>query len=254
MNWPSRFRRIQHATVDSTSERAFESLARGAARDGDVHVAEQQTAGRGRLGRRWESRAGEGLYLSLVALPPAPLPAPAITIAAGLAVLDAVRALGVRTARLRWPNDVMAGPAKLAGILVETRGLDPAAPHYVIGIGLNVRQATFSDELRAERPVTSLALEGADCELETALATLLAALDVRLDQLLAGDTALVQDYREAAGLNDEAVRVTTASGTVEGRIALLTFDTGLELVAADGTRYRRPLEFIRGIEAVETAR
>src|SRR5262245_62468054 len=103
--------------VGSTNERALASVADGSARHGDVHVAEGQTAGRGRLGRSWASASGEGLYLSLVLLTErAPSPA-ALTMGAGLAVLEGVRSLGVRGAQLKWPNDVLASGAKLAGIL-----------------------------------------------------------------------------------------------------------------------------------------
>src|SRR5262245_39626500 len=96
---------FRHEVVDSTNERALAAVEAGEAQDGDVHVAREQTRGRGRLGRVWESPAGQGLYLSYVHLPepPAP-PAPALTQAAGLALLDLVRSLGVAGARLDWPN------------------------------------------------------------------------------------------------------------------------------------------------------
>ncbi|HVS19810.1 MAG TPA: biotin--[acetyl-CoA-carboxylase] ligase, partial [Planctomycetota bacterium] len=117
---------LHHEIVDSTNERAFAALAAGTALHGDVHVARGQTAGRGRRGARWVSSAGEGLFASLVLLPapPAP-PAPAITMFAGLALLDALHELGLVRARLKWPNDVVVGDAKLGGCLVESRGFQP---------------------------------------------------------------------------------------------------------------------------------
>ncbi|NOT31225.1 MAG: biotin--[acetyl-CoA-carboxylase] ligase, partial [Planctomycetes bacterium] len=180
-------RLFQHGIVDSTNERALAAIASGEARDGDVHVAEGQSAGRGRLGRSWSSPAGEGLYLSLLLLPrAAPNPA-ALTMAAGLGVLEGVRALGAEAARLKWPNDVLASDergtdAKLAGILVETRGLDPLRPHAVVGVGLNVLQRAFPAELVRERAVTSLALLGLAVTRAAALEGLLAARWPRLAQ------------------------------------------------------------------------
>ena len=114
-------RRYAHGVTDSTNERALAEMAEGTARDGDWHVADEQTAGRGRLGRKWHSPAGQGLYLSLVHCPSEPLPAAAASMAAGLALLDTLNTLGVIEAKLRWPNDVMVQGAKLAGIDVALR-------------------------------------------------------------------------------------------------------------------------------------
>src|SRR3954462_7216769 len=84
------FRTIRHGVVDSTSERAFTAVAEGSAKHGDVHVAVAQTAGRGRQGGRGHSGGGDGLYASIVLLPEVELSAAGATIAAGLAVHDAV--------------------------------------------------------------------------------------------------------------------------------------------------------------------
>ena len=248
---PIEFRSIRHDVVDSTSERAFAALAAGEACDGDVHVAVAQTAGRGRRGARWESVAGEGLYASVVLLPPPPAPpAPAVTMMAGLAVLDAVRALGLEGARLKWPNDVLVGDAKLAGILVETRGLDPAAPHFVVGIGVNVRQRAFPPELTRERKVTSLAL----CDVRTGpdelLARLLQALPQRWRVARERPDALAVDYLDAAGLADRRVRVSLPEGPVVGRLVGLEPGRGLTLESAEGARRLVPIEHVRALEAL----
>jgi BirA family biotin operon repressor/biotin-[acetyl-CoA-carboxylase] ligase len=238
---------LRHAVVDSTSERAFAALAERTARDGDVHVAREQTAGRGRLGRRWESAAGEGLYASFVLLPPPPPPpAPLVTMAAGLAVLDAVRALGLARARLDWPNDVVVDDAKLAGILVETRGLDPAAPHYVVGVGLNVLQRAFAGELERERAVTSLARAGVETTVDAALGALCEALPRRMAAARADRAALERDYLAATGLCDACVEVEIAAGTERGTLVSLSLAEGLVVSGEAGPR-RIPLEHVRGI-------
>ena len=241
-----RLRLIRHGEIDSTSERAFSAIAEGSARHGDVHVATAQTRGRGRLGRRWSSPAGEGVYLSLVLLPPPPPPRPAaLTIAAGLAAFDAARALGVRDARLDWPNDLVAGAAKLAGVLVETRGLDPRAPHYVVGVGLNVRQRTFPVELVAEREVASLATLGIDATVEEALAALLEALPRRLDRIDADADDLAAEFLHATGLLGARVRVLVGDTEHVGVLDGLSIADGLSL---HGTA-RFPLEIVRAVSA-----
>ncbi len=246
-----------HGIVDSTSERAFATLAAGTARHGDVHVAEGQSAGRGRLGRRWESPAGEGLYLSMVLLPgPQPHPAAptspalqpaALTMGAGLAVLEAVRALGARAARLKWPNDVLVGGAKLAGILVESRGLDPLRPHAVVGIGLNVRQTGFSRELVAERPVVSLVMLGLDVSRERALAVLLERLEPRLDEACRAPESIVREYAGAVELLGRTVRVRRGRDEARGRLVALSLG-GLELETDQGRHERVPLEHALEVE------
>jgi BirA family biotin operon repressor/biotin-[acetyl-CoA-carboxylase] ligase len=242
---------IRHDLVDSTNERAFAAIAAGEARDGDVHVARGQFAGRGRRGARWESAPDEGLYASFVMLPPASAPpAPAVTVMAGLAVLDALRRLGLGGARLKWPNDVLAREAKLAGILVETRGLDPAAPHFVVGIGVNVAQRAFPAELERERAVTSLAREGVDASVEAALDALTGALPVRWTQALEQPERLARDYLVAAGLERRAVRAALAGGVVEGRVSGLDLVGGLTLDLADGSRRTLALEHVRALDAL----
>ena len=244
------FRTIRHGTIDSTNERAFEALAAGDARHGDVHIASGQTAGRGRRGRNWHSARGEGLFLSVVLKPARALPGPVLTVAAGLAVHDAVQDLGVREVELDWPNDVVAhtpsGPAKLAGILVETRGVEPEAPHYVLGVGLNVAQTAFPAELTAERAVTSLTLLGASATTADSEAAFLPRLASRLEAAERAPESLATDYLRAARLDEREVRVELAGETVEGRVRGLSFESGLRLAAGTDERVIA-LEHVRSL-------
>lgn len=232
--------------IDSTSERAFAALAAGTARHGDVHVASGQTAGRGRLGRRWHSSTDEGLYLSLVLVPPPPAwDGPIVTIAAGLAVLDAVRALGAADVRLKWPNDVVWGDAKLAGVLVETRGLDPAHPHYVVGIGLNVRQLEFAPELVRERAVTSLRALGLDVSLDEARERVIDHLAGRVEEIPRERARLARDYLAATQLLDRRVVVRTAGEEHRGVLTGLSLDQAMLSLRADRGPLELPLGFVR---------
>lgn len=147
---PRTVRRV--GTVGSTQEAAF-ALAADGAGDGTAVVAEAQTAGRGRRGRRWHAEPGAGLLLSIVARTPlAPSVRPLLSYAAAVAVVETLRRVAGLEARVKWPNDVLIGGRKVAGILLEARdGV------VVIGIGLNVRQERFPPDLTGR--ATSVALE-----------------------------------------------------------------------------------------------
>lgn len=247
---------IRHEVVDSTNERAFEAIASGAARHGEVHLAEGQNAGRGRRGHTWVSPAGEGLYLSLVLLPEAqPNPA-ALTMGAGLAVLEAVQELGAFNAQLKWPNDVVVPiaktgkGAKLAGILVEARGLDPKRPHAVVGIGVNVRQETFPAELESERPVTSLYRLGLDRTLEEVRAALFQRLSERMPEACNRPDGVVESYVAACNLLGSRVLVLQGRNPKPGRLVGLDLG-GIELEGADGVTRYIVLEHVQALESLD---
>lgn len=143
-----------YVSLDSTQLEALRLAAHGAPHR-TVVLAQEQTAGMGRLGRQWHSAPGEGLYLSCIlrlALPAGQLPA--FTVALGLAVKKAIEQVTELACDLRWPNDVLIGERKVCGIL--TQFADEAV---VAGIGINVSHTEFPAELAAT--ATSLRLEGA---------------------------------------------------------------------------------------------
>lgn len=136
-------------TLDSTNILAKE-LARQGAASGTLVVAEEQTAGRGRRGRSWSSSKGQGIWVSL--LLQSSLPAdrlPWLTLLAGIAVVEAVQAAGLRDAWLKWPNDVWVERRKLCGILTEVAGQRQGATAVIIGIGVNIHQESFPAEIAA---------------------------------------------------------------------------------------------------------
>lgn len=123
--------------IDSTNA---ELLRRPATGGVQVLIAERQTAGRGRRGRSWKSPLAAHLYLSLQRRFDGGVAALAgLSIAVGVAAAEALRALGFATVGLKWPNDLVAGDAKLGGILIEFGGEDAGVVRAVIGIGINVR-------------------------------------------------------------------------------------------------------------------
>ena len=132
--WPV----IIHETIDSTNAQALRCIAEGMAAPFLV-LAERQSAGRGRRGRQWISPFGENLYYSLVLrIEGGMRQLEGLSLVVGLAVMRTLEALGVSGAGLKWPNDVLVGHQKIAGILLELVG-DPAdVCHVVLGIGINV--------------------------------------------------------------------------------------------------------------------
>ncbi len=137
--------KIQVETLDACGSTNSELLHAPRAAGARLLVAEEQVAGRGRRGRRWISALGDGLALSLRRdFASAPRDLAALSLAAGVATARALRAFGVRELRLKWPNDLLIGGAKLGGILVETRaavGTAPASIAAVVGVGVNLRAA-----------------------------------------------------------------------------------------------------------------
>jgi BirA family biotin operon repressor/biotin-[acetyl-CoA-carboxylase] ligase len=134
------------------------AAARDGAPHGSVYFADEQTAGRGRGDHRWDSNAGQGLYVSVLlrlGLPASRLPL--LPLAAGLAAVDAIGAASGLRADLRWPNDLLIGDRKTGGILVESKTDGDRLAFAVVGIGINVHQDDFVPGLAT--PATSLDLE-----------------------------------------------------------------------------------------------
>ncbi|MEZ5977264.1 MAG: biotin--[acetyl-CoA-carboxylase] ligase [Planctomycetota bacterium] len=255
---PAPFRTIRHDAIDSTSSEALRRVRDGSARHGDVHVARTQSSGHGRQGRRWLSPPGEGLYATAVwfADGAAPPSGAAVTMAAGLAVRDALVALGTRGVALDWPNDAEVDGAKIAGILVESVPRDGGVA-LAVGVGINVRQRDFDEELARERPVTSLALVGVDATVDDALRELLRALAPRLAQAVAGPRdALAHDFGLATGLlgREVVARFARRDGPeeVRGRLLAIDFERGVAVETPRGVA-SCALEHVRSLDPADGA-
>jgi BirA family biotin operon repressor/biotin-[acetyl-CoA-carboxylase] ligase len=135
-------------SIHSTNTHAMQQAEAGAP-DGTVYFADEQTAGRGRGAHEWSSPPGSGLYVSVLLRPRIP-PADVLwlSLAAGLAVRDAVLQVTSLACDLRWPNDLLLGKRKFCGILTELNAEVTRIRHLVVGIGINVHQQQFPPELR----------------------------------------------------------------------------------------------------------
>jgi len=222
------------AETGSTNDDAMDAAKRGAPH-GALFVADAQTRGRGRRGARWTSPSGENLLFSLLVRPDlAPERAGTLTLAVGLAVRAVAAARVSGAVRVKWPNDVLVGDAKLAGILLESQIEVGKVSALVIGVGLNVGMRALPAELRGI--ATSLALEGdPDARREDVLVELLAALERRLElHAQAGLAPVLAELRDADGLLGRKVKVDAVEGTAAG-IA----DDGALVVRTSGGELRR---------------
>src|ERR1700722_19513298 len=183
--------RLHHfPTTESTNTLLLDAAANGAP-EGTVYLADAQTQGRGRGGHTWHSSPGDGLYLSVLAMPRLPLrEALWISLATGLAVQSAIKTVTGLDVDIRWPNDLLppqpAGPGKkIGGILVEAAvhpGEDALLRYAVIGIGININDESFPPGLA---PIaTSLRIATGEPQSRNALMiAILRALDLELTQL-----------------------------------------------------------------------
>jgi len=230
------------------------ALARGGGAEGIVLVADHQTAGRGRLDRRWEAPPGASLLVSVLLRPPAAV-AETVAMTTALAMAEGVEdACGVR-ALLKWPNDLVVEvdgrTRKLAGVLAEADwparsqaagGWSPPPPGerltVVVGLGLNVNWPDELPEELADILTACNHLAGGPVDREAVLAAFLARLGDRYGALVAGGdpAALVADWRARSATLGRRVRVDLGHEDIEGTAVDFTHEGRLVVDTADGPR------------------
>ena len=132
-------------TIDSTNTYAKKIASKEI--DGTVVISEEQTLGRGRLGRVWNSKAYEGIWMSIILKPNIlPYKTPFLTIIAGASIANALNNLGVNVG-IKWPNDIILNGKKLCGILTELSAEIERVNYIVLGIGMNVKNLSFPSDL-----------------------------------------------------------------------------------------------------------
>jgi BirA family transcriptional regulator, biotin operon repressor / biotin---[acetyl-CoA-carboxylase] ligase len=233
---------VAHEEIDSTNAQALR-LVREGERGPLWIVATRQSAGRGRRGRTWVSPPGN-LYASLLLTDPAPPDCwPQMSFVAALAAHDAIAARVPHLAPrllLKWPNDLLVGPAKAAGILIEGE----PAPSRVVVVGIGVNCASHPAGL--DYPATDLAAEGADVAADALMGALSATMLERLSQWDRGRgfAAIRADWVAHAAWLGESIRVRTAGREIAGRFADIDEGGGL---AVDGPAGR---EIVRAGDVV----
>jgi BirA family biotin operon repressor/biotin-[acetyl-CoA-carboxylase] ligase len=256
------FRLIAHDTLDSTNA---EALRHAQQHDGDAAplwiTTLEQTAGRGRRGNTWSSPAGN-LYATLLLKNPAsPRQAPQLSFVAALAVHDAILHCAPELRgklALKWPNDVLCGGAKLAGILIESHRLETGLA-LAVGIGVNC----LHHPVQTSNPATDLAALGVVVSANDLFSVLSAAMMRRLDRWRAGEgfSAIRADWLDRASGLGEEMQARLPGRTLVGRFEALDESGCLLLRLADGSIetivagdvFERPRQSIAGDTEVHGA-
>ncbi|RUO72322.1 bifunctional biotin--[acetyl-CoA-carboxylase] synthetase/biotin operon repressor [Pseudidiomarina sediminum] len=221
--------------VSSTNDVLRSYLKQGPLEAGETLVAEAQTDGRGRRGKRWYSPYASSLYLSMYwPLEQGMAAAMGLSIVAGYAVADAARQLGIADVRLKWPNDVLVKGKKLSGILIELEGQAVDNAHAIIGIGVNINLPTMVEEY-VDQPWTDLQTElGQRVPRNLWVATLLATLSDALEEFKQqGLSPFVQRWLAYDNLHDRAVTLLMGQTTIHGYAKGIAEDGAL-LVEVEG--------------------
>jgi BirA family biotin operon repressor/biotin-[acetyl-CoA-carboxylase] ligase len=223
--------------LDSTQTKAHELVEQGAA-EGTLVIAEQQTAGRGRMGRTWHSPPGSGIYMSLILKPRIPLHfTPQLTLLAAVALCRGIQRITDVTVGIKWPNDLLARGKKMSGILLESNAEDERLRYIVagMGIGVNLQPDDYPPELRSV--ATSLAIEaGRRFERETIIAAVLDEFEALYAMYHEQGFAPIRLLWEANSVSlHRPLRVRTPSGELEGIAESLNESGGLNVRMPDGT-------------------
>jgi BirA family transcriptional regulator, biotin operon repressor / biotin---[acetyl-CoA-carboxylase] ligase len=231
-------RLLYFLTLTSTNDHVRE-LAEDGWPEGTVVLSEEQTSGKGRSGRRWHSPPGLGLYLSVLLKPSLPGERiPLLTLMTAVAVTRGLRDAG-HEAIIKWPNDILLGGRKIAGILADARLRPGVPPEVVVGLGINVnhRDEDFPPDLLPRAGSMRLSAGRLVDRTET-LTRILIRLDEAYSGLRAGgDASLIETFLSLCPMaRGAAVRVTGDGEPVEGRTAGLTPTGALKVATAGGVK------------------
>ena len=210
----------------------IEKLARDGVKEGAVVFAESQTAGRGRLGRRWTSPPGTGLWFSVLLRPDfRPSETTRLTVASAVALIRAVEKESGITAEIKWPNDILVRGRKVAGILTELNAELDHVKYVILGMGVNVnlKASDFPVELR--KIATSLKIEsGRTMDRAQLAAAILRSLDEVYARIHAGEFAAVADEWESrCSTLGRQVSIRMGNRHIQGRAESLGEDGALLL-------------------------
>lgn len=226
---------IYFDSVDSTNTKAKE-IAQNV-EEGTVIIAEEQTKGRGRLGRSWVSHKGKGIWMSIVIKPDLnPVEASKITQVAAAAVSEAIRAIGINN-YIKWPNDIVINNKKTCGILTEMSGELNRINYIVVGIGINVNNNIndFPDELK--RKATSLKIEsGIKIERKKLVAEILNNFEELYNELVKSNTInkSLKICREYSAVIGREIKIISRSEEFVGKAIGLTEEGELLIKDIEG--------------------
>ena len=228
---------LVYEAVGSTNEVAAQLAREADFVEGQVIITDEQTAGTGRMGRKWLSPKGKGILMSAILTPRLNIQhLPAITAIGALAVLDAVKESTALPAKVRWPNDVVLDDKKIAGVLARMENVNRPSRCFILGIGFNVNlsEDDFPPDIP---PATSLYIcRKKPLDRLTAARTLLQALDRWYSVLKSGGFAAIEErLRESSSLTGRTVTVISGAETLTGKVTGISLFNGLHLTLPDET-------------------
>ncbi|OEF24363.1 biotin--[acetyl-CoA-carboxylase] ligase [Vibrio rumoiensis 1S-45] len=222
------------SVIDSTNQYLLDNVDDLA--NGSVCIAEYQANGRGRRGRQWASPYGSNLYFSMYwKLEAGVAAAMGLSLAIGVAIVDALESLGAKDLKLKWPNDLYFNDKKLAGILVEMSGQTGGVAHLVIGMGLNVNMA--KDLVDIDQPWANLS-HVFDDEMPSRSTIVIALIDAWkkvLDQYeLQGMSSFVERWNQLDNFKDKPIKLLMGNKEVIGVGKGITEQGAVKIETANG--------------------
>lgn len=211
-------------TIDSTNTKAQELAEKGYP-SGTLVVADKQESGKGRRGRSWVSPSGTGIFMTLMIKPDInPNNASMLTLVAALAVAKAITSVTGEEALIKWPNDIVVNSKKVCGILTEMNAQFDYINHIVVGIGINVHNESFPDEI--SQMASSLMIEAGGKRFHRAqiIAETMSYFEQYYDTFLKTQdlSALVREYDELLVNMNKAVRVLDPKEPFDGKAMGIT--------------------------------
>ena len=225
-------------SVGSTND-YLKALAAKGAKSGAVVAAREQVSGKGRLGRVWKTKKDENVMFSVLLRPKmAPSEVSAVTPLAGLAVCKALREFTGLDCRIKWPNDVIVGRKKLVGILTEMSAEFDAVEYMIIGIGINVNQSEFPEEIAHK--ATSLLLEtGKKFDKNKLLAAVLNQMEAEfINSNLELSAGALEEYTSLCATVGKTVSFSRGGTKLSGIAAGVAENGELIVMFNDGTERR----------------
>lgn len=222
--------------IDSTNSSAH-SLAESSSPEGTIVLAESQSSGKGRLGRKWISVAGKSLSVSIIMRPDIDISkAPGLTLAIAVALSDTLHSFGVHTHRIKWPNDILIKNKKISGILTEMKATPEKILFIIAGIGINI--SSIHDNLPDDiKDIASSVYDetGLDIDRTDFLCSFLLNLEKRYNEFLrSGLEHILNEWRENSDIIGSTVTVSINRNLVKGKVTGINYDGSLNLETDSG--------------------
>jgi len=225
--------------TDSTNIQAFR-IAEGGAAEGSIIIAESQTGGKGRLGRKWISPSGKNLYLSMIIRPQIPvINAPRLTIVTAAALSETLDSIGVSAHKIKWPNDMLFDGKKLSGILAEMKGDGSTINFIIIGVGVNINSTAdnYPDEIK-DSVISLKEITGSEVDRIKFLNSFLLHFEKNyLDFLQGRFPEIIDKWIIKSEIINQKINVTDYNNTFTGIVTGITPDGNLILKTGNGTCY-----------------